>query len=170
MNRVREWKPGDVAMAPSFGVVIADPSGLWRKVSDGKELSTPWDGRDDRIPFLHVRPLVVIDPKDREQVERLAALFRMERVKGDRDAIVGGSTDAMQAALREFADLKPRIEEPAGLGAVVEDAEGALWVRVDDPVHSWVAARRSEGAYTRRTKWDQIDVVRVLSEGVAADA
>jgi hypothetical protein len=63
-------------------------------------------------------PLVVIDPEDREQVDRLVRSYHNQNLFS--------VVDDMQAALREFADPKPpKPAEPTGLGAVVEDADGS---------------------------------------------
>lgn len=115
-------------------------------------------------------PVVVIDPEDRKAVERLGDLFADERDKngGQSRLVVGGWADAMQAALREFANPKPpKPEEPAGLGAVVEDLDGRRWVR--DLQHNlspnqWLWST-DEGVASRKGYAD-IDVVKVLSEGV----
>ena len=78
--------------------------------------------------------------------------------------------DAMQRALRDFAN-SPKLEEPTGLGAVVEDDKGVRWVRagVDHDgrlTDNWRATDSDlVGCWL---KWDAIQAVRVLSEGVAA--
>ena len=102
--------------------------------------------------------VAVIDPEDAEAVKRLADAMRVA-------ATEDGQTD-LAAALRQFA--KPRPKEPTGLGAVVEDSDGWHWVRVDDPPHSWVRSLRDEAwaSHTQRSRWQHIDAVRVLSEGV----
>lgn len=113
--------------------------------------------------LAHPRHLALIDPEDREQVERLWAGWKAAgayRAKGRESEAV----DSMQAALREFANpARPKPEEPQGDGAVVEDASGHRWVRiagsaVDSP--PW----RHRG-HTARL-WDNISAVRILSEGV----
>jgi hypothetical protein len=64
-------------------------------------------GRVVTIEDDDLRPLVVIDPENREQVERLTNMFGQERANSvfhpDRPLMA----DQMQAALREFADPKP---------------------------------------------------------------
>ena len=57
----------------------------------------------------------------------------------------------------------PKPSEPTGLGAVVEDDEGDSIVRV-------LSGRQSEpwfGPDGERYEWVDINVVRVLSEGVS---
>jgi hypothetical protein len=118
---------------------------------------TPEDG--DRYPVAgDYRPVVVIDPEDREQVERLCS--------GLLDIHWYGNADAMQVALRKFANpTPPKPDEPTGLGAVVEDADGIRWVlagqRLQVPDHwrpaGWLVVlmgqhQRREGAQRRRTR------------------
>ena len=74
--------------------------------------------------------------------------------------------DLVRNALREFAnprDPKPP-EEPLGLGAVVEDADGRRWVRADDDDPEW---RRADGD-GRWRYWSQVNAVRILSDGYEA--
>lgn len=110
---------------------------------------------------------VVIDAEDREQAERLAkalveAAFKHGNLPVAHNGIHG---DTVQAALREFANPKPpRIDEPAGLGAVAEDAEGRRWVYCGPGKYPWA---RCVGGYDGDwSNWESIDAVRVLSEGV----
>jgi hypothetical protein len=167
----REWKPGDVAMVrlrkkndasidgESVHVAMRDRTESWasgttfgRRIEDG-------DVKD-------ARPLVVIDPEDREQVERLLRGYCGWKSDPDEIKNYPHYVDEMRAALREFANPKPpKPEEPTGLGAVVEDAEGDLWVRCDAEDHgSW--RRANDDALWR--DYLSIDAVRVLSEGIDA--
>lgn len=115
--------------------------------------------RMDCVRMDDARPVVVIDPEDREQVERLIMAMQQRGWTGlDDDA-----PSDMQAALRSLI-APPKPPEPQGLGAVVEDAEGEKWV--------WMSAG-AQGAYWMRVgppetwrNWSQIPAVRVLSEGV----
>lgn len=105
--------------------------------------------------------LVVIDPEDREQVERLAE--RIGHLWKSHTYV----RDVVQAALREFANpTPPKPEEPTGLGAVVETVRGELFVRdkTTTTVAHWKRARGGESG--KRHRYDNIDAVRVLSEGV----
>lgn len=122
--------------------------------------------RDFRLA-MDGRSLVVIDPEDFEQVERLAQARSDAGCAGEAWGLVPGWHDdlieRMQAALRSLI-TPPRPIEPTGLGAVVEDARGERWVR--GPLHnSWrwlkVDAPGCEN-------YAEIDVVRVLSEGVTS--
>lgn len=155
----REWKPGNVAKS-RYGVVFKTERG-WI-FDDG---SGPNGPETESYPPADLRPLVVIDPEDREQVGQLADLFD--------GAVDGGSgwTGAMQAALREFANLTPpKPEEPTGHLAVVEDVDGVRWVNWRDPRDGAVAHDRhwqsSEMDAEKWCNYSDINVVRVLSEGV----
>jgi hypothetical protein len=112
------------------------------------------------------RPVVVIDPEDREQVERLARdNYDLIHKPGAFDALSQMSQDAyvefMQAALRSLI-APPKPPEPQGLGAVVEDAEGRRWVRVNALI-PWQYEKGDT-----RVSWTAVAPapVRVLSEGV----
>lgn len=152
------FKPGDVAMAHSERVFM-DLSREWRWVETERVCL-------DQPPY-GLRPLVVIDPEDREAVERLLVAYH------DHHVAFADVTD-MQAALREYANpTPPRPDEPQGLGAVVEDEGGNRWMRHEpDPGrgnrnHAWYPAGYvSDGV---RVKWDRITAVRVLSPGVEVD-
>lgn len=149
-----EWKPGDVAVVD--GIVSV------------------------------VRPLVVIDPEDREQVERLAVAYTTVesarsgdeyRAWENRSAEARGRiVDGLAAALREFANpTPPKPEEPTGLGAVVEDADGARYVRdYERGAMPWALTKRTDtngehvDAYDSKARRSYADIaaVKVLSEGV----
>lgn len=113
------------------------------------------------------RRVAVIDPDDREQVDRLSASYDIAlRYEGTVGPTVDESAIAMQAALREFANpTPPKPEEPMGLGAVVEDADGDRWVRVNvaTGMQEWRCCD-ADGEFRR---WVGVDAVRVLSEGVS---
>jgi hypothetical protein len=99
----REWKPGDVALwIDSTGVTHRLFREGYGERGDGK---ARWFGATCGEawpePFDDLRPLVVIDSEDREQVERLTRLiFEVAHP-------FPGRVDATAAALREFADPKP---------------------------------------------------------------
>lgn len=162
------WKPGDLALGR-----IHDYEGLlvfrgeydgWDEIGEGGT-ETGWDGY-----FIEdLRRLVVIDPEDREQVERLYALMwrpeRGEVAPTSDDPIYAEDVRDLTAALREFANPTPPIEEPTGLGAVVEDADGYQWVYSGGPQPSgdrvWYSPNLNGTAL-----YSEIAAVRVLSEGV----
>lgn len=161
----REWKPGDVAM-------VTDESGTSRIAVYGAfnpRMKHHWHYDEAGIGRIlsPSRPLVVIDPESEEDVDRLAAGYvrTFSTVDPPHPETIRICARQMRAALREFADPKPpRPEEPTGLGAVVEDSHGDKWV--------WMANGSSGPHWTRvgvpvtRAKYDAIDAVRVLSEGV----
>jgi hypothetical protein len=111
------------------------------------------DGR-----FVTCRALMVIDPEDAEQVERLNDALSTSCPYGAPHEVVG-----LRAALREYANPTPRIEEPQGLGAVVEDAAGERWVR-----HPGMFDRPWFRPDEPSASWRDLPVVRVLSEGVTS--
>jgi hypothetical protein len=74
-------------------------------------------------------------------------------------------TNGLQDALREYANpTPPKPDEPMGLGAVVEDAEGVRWVRYTasaSVTHPW----RRDDPLTASQPWEFVHAVEVLSEG-----
>ena len=167
----REWKPGDVALVEAG---LRTTVGDWPRValvSHRREHANPnllefayatggFDMVGDLAEGFTARPLVVIDPEDREQVERLATEFLT--CARSLPATINAVADTMQAALREFANPRPpKPEEPTGLGAVVEDAEGNRWVLYTHPDNH---APWCDGSAS--CDYDEIAAVRVLTEGV----
>ena len=152
----RAWRAGDVAM-----VTVEDREVFCTFYDTGRERGwfhglgftdhhyVACEGEAD------ARPLVVIDPEDRDQVARL------------RDAVwphkAVNLLQNWQAALRDFADpIPPKPEEPTGLGAVVVDACGDTWVRVSlRDTEPW--QHRGE-----RRQYKVINAAKVLSEGVTS--
>lgn len=150
----RDWKPGDVAMVSTPCCGESRAIRLW---SD--KWSGPGGSHSDG-PEVTARPLVVIDPEDANAVSRLIACLLRHGYEFSRKA-------DLTAALREFATPKPpKPEEPTGLGAVVEDADGALWTRVErgeaETRNPWYPAT---DPMMQPAEYADIDAVRVLSEG-----
>lgn len=108
--------------------------------------------RSEVEDFCREQGLVLIDPDNREQVERLVAASWPH-------AAQNRMVDALQVGLRSLL-TPPKPPEPQGLGAVVEDADGVLWVR-----HQTTGGGGWYVNGVTRT-WDRISAVRVLSEGV----
>ena len=162
----REWKPGDLALVsswrgadlPAFRVRRDGCGTVWCVLQDGDTR-----GLSDTEVGVSARPLVVIDPEDREQVERLGYLY-YAGINGQR--VEGSLLDEFQRALREYANpTPPKPEEPTGLGAVVEDAVGFKWVRWQRrTTKCW--RREDDGA--TYASWADVKAVEVLSEGVQA--
>lgn len=149
--RAEDWKPGDIARCPQDDAVVM-------KAAEGSDWWHSGYSVPQSLGGLNLRRLVVIDPEDREQVERLIHLYRMQSASL-RDA------DAYANALREFAaPTPPKPDEPLGLGAVVEDAEGARWVRTawTGDGGPWESRAGRAGLYAN------IAAVKVLSEGVTS--
>lgn len=163
----REWKPGDIAIrtwegrhpqrayvAVECGINSHDAGPHWH-IEEHE-----WDpiGVEAQIANVAFRPLVVIDPEDREQVERLNDLLW---------ATVDNTTATadMQAALREFANPQPpKPAEPQGLGAVVEDRAGALWIRHPGNIPPW---HKSDALHDEKWRfYSAVDAVVVHSPGV----
>ena len=145
------FKPGDVVVHPKRGrgIVTGDHRPEYVEFSDVECEDIDYVAAD-------LRRLVVIDPDSREDVERLRDILLDSGWSPERDA------DALDDILREFANPKPpKPEEPTGLGAVVEDAEGSKWVRIESRTGWWW---RNPVGQTHR--WSDIDAVRILSEGV----
>jgi len=165
----REWKPGDVAALTIYG---SDPARGYVTLNDDRE-ALMWrvTGHSffkgvavgNSAIVTDARPLVVIDPEDREQVERLGKV--VARLWHEHPYVL----DAVQAALREFANpTPPKPEEPTGLGAVVEDADGVRWV-LNNPrgYGKWSRENAAADGLPRDYKtWRMVTAVRVLSEGV----
>ena len=102
----------------------------------------------------HGARLVVIDPEDREQAERLRqtmSLLGYER---------GDCAEDLQAVIRAMI-APPKPDEPTGLGAVVEDAVGEWWVQFTSKTGKWW--RNHQGVNRR---WSDLNAAKVLSEGV----
>lgn len=155
----REWKPGDVAMARGFGCeFLVVRTGVGVNSHWSAPMDWPNGEREDELEF---RPLVVIDPEDREAVERLLGVMK-ER---DWTGIDDEAPADMQAALREYANPNPpKPDEPQGLGAVVEDEDGERWVRSHPEPTPWTRPHLS-GTYA----YANIAAARVLSPGVEVD-
>jgi hypothetical protein len=162
----REWKPGDVAWfkGRSFNGIVFRYQPF--DTDDAEWVSAVEGGAyplDDEL-----RPLLVLDPEDREQVLRLAdyldAAFAAIDPAGFAEAPEVDdkvSVNIVRTALRSLLDPKP--EEPKGLGAVVRDHGGRHWIRAGRIKHSWY---RPHGVWA---KYVNIDVVEVLSHGVPED-
>lgn len=149
----REWQPGDVAM------VKVHVGHQETRVARG--FDNRWHGQDGIYRLAtDARPVVVIDPEDREQVTLLNELIQIQPQSDTRPLV-----DVLRDALREFANPKPpKPVEPTGLGAVVEDEDGSLHVRTSGHiVNPW----RSETDGSSRS-WSLVAAVRVLSAGVSS--
>lgn len=164
----REWKPGDVGL-----LKCTDGQERIAILTDrGPNLSPLWIAGSEhhgRLNEITVRPVVVIDPEDREQVERLEA--DMAQRAGWIHLANTQRANALQAALRSLI-APPKPEEPTGLGAVVEDAAGNYWTRIYDGEGkgtAWYCDRPRPFDPSDDHQWKHyadISAVRVLSQGV----
>jgi hypothetical protein len=110
----REFRPGDVALVRITSEyppeIAVRGGGTWagKWYVAGPRLGSQHGWHEDRIEII--RPLVVIDPEDREQVERLvSAVLTADAAHHEGRACYSTTchADRMQAALREFAAPKP---------------------------------------------------------------
>lgn len=162
----REWKPGDVAAV--VWNADAKPEILFRYLA-GDDFDMPaWMSSEDGEAYPRpdqLRPLVVIDPEDREQVERLADAMWSAGLLGTGVGIGNTASAAecrsLAAALRSLI-TPPRPDEPTGLGAVVEDEDGRFWVRHSNTPGAFPWLAEGQGV----EGWSNITAVRILSEGV----
>lgn len=151
----REWRPGDV---------VAVLNGAVEQIALVTASLVVETSADDSIPLGRIeddtmRPLVVIDPEDRDQVERLCAAMKSNGWTGiDDDA-----PSDMQTVLRSLV-APPKPDEPMGLGAVVEDEDLRHWVRTGFKF-PWAISYDDDSGENRN--YADINAVRVLSEGVA---
>lgn len=146
------WEPGTVIADEDGSVffIVQYATGVDQEAIDA-------DGGHWRVETIDgARPLVVLDLHDMSTALRGVLLTTL---RGVRHAYLDGVADSIAAQTRP--PKPPNPPEPQGLGAVVEDVDGALWVRVND-VHF-----HSEASPNNRQTYAEIDVVRVLSEGIS---
>ena len=164
--------PGDVAVVMRNGKEV-----VAMRYDTGVERGWRWQRAEgfafdhfDADPGTTPRPLVVIDPEDREQVERLARLLWPHYSKSESARLA--KADITQAALRSLV-AAPKPPEPQGLGAVVIDERGVRWVKTESAKgmrNSWQASLHpAEPDTVRCAAYADIAAVRVLSEGVTND-
>lgn len=147
------YQPGQLAM-----VTAANRRDEYRAFFDGRT----WRELDGHTYCVDapttIRPLVVLDPSD-PTVEHFVSQWRTVRPHG----VDGVAADVARMIEKQ---TRPAIEEPKGLGAVVEGRKDNKWVRTNESAgFPW----RKVGAVDRVTNWAGIDAyhpVRVLSEGV----
>lgn len=162
-----KWKPGDVAMVQAKGGPSEDLTDtyLMSRWRDGWALlSDPdWFWRDADLAATPLRRLAVIDA-EAEVSGAVIDAFKDAWLAAALDGKVGGDRvrAGLGAALRVLAPpTPPRPDEPGAWGAVVEDDTGAYWTLYAPEAGAWINYR--EG----KRSWSDIDVVRVLSEGVS---
>ena len=147
----REWKPGDVALvqvSSAHGPEVAVSSDSQWFVA-GPRLGSQHGWYHDRVTV--VRPLVVIDPEDREAVGRLVEV--LVHFEGPGPATFA---DRIQLALREFADPTPPTPEPTDATARVTDRRDNIWRLLADG--EWVCTSGPDiGEYLT---WDRLAAER----------
>jgi len=117
------------------------------------------------------RQVVSIDVDESAQIDRLckALVSAMWHAGDTASAANGVHPITVRKALRTLL-APPRPDEPQGLGAVVEDEQGARWIRVgaqtlDEAPRAW-ARHGNVGALFAWVTYADIAVTKVLSEGV----
>lgn len=160
----RQWQPGDVAvLGNDIGLVVSFHTHGCPKSHPDTGLHLHYaDGDWDHVTINH-RPLVVIDPEDSEQVQTFALALKAAALEHDSDGAY--FTHIASNALRSLI-APPKPEEPTGLGAVVEDADGDRWVHVGPGESFPVWAPADVKAGRTATSYADIAAVKVLSEGV----
>lgn len=137
--------------------------------SEFQYASTEKDGE----PCADCRPVVVIDPEDREASDALMALWRKHRESDNWSEFVPFE-DRMQLALREYANPKPEVEQPTRVGALVEatfatalnrDASRTLWSLAEDG--SWCCL--TDGRTSTSAGWPFLVDVKVIWDGVPTE-
>lgn len=167
MSSSEMWDPGTVAKVGGVVSVLRQstrsPLAYWAK-SEGPVYRHDEPG--------DVRPLLVLDPDDADQMREFADTFYTAlsgRTRRDSARDADDMRVAVVTMLPKPTPVKPA--EPTGLGAVIEDADGRLWLRVDWP-KPWCLAAPNEREKFRdvihgsHLPWDRVNAVRVLSEGV----
>lgn len=162
-----EWKSGDMGLNLTWGYrgIFVANCRQHGGVDHWHNQSGLTDPAGDRR-----RPLVVLDPEDREQMDLVAKTLveKMHRAGDVASAANGVHPATLVATFRQLANPTPRIEEPTGLGAVVEDEDGDNHVKVALGPHGWVLANamtRIDSGYGGRS-WRDLNAIRVLSPGV----
>ncbi len=147
-------------------------SGLWAKRPHGWGMrggsaAFDWLARAFSDPVAEGS--LVIDPEDREQVERLVSELRQRGIGQmlmTREQSQSGSVDEVMAehVRNALTDLvtPPKPDEPWGLGAVVATEADGDYIRVSVEISNpW---RNVQTGVQRH--WDGVAATRTLSEGV----
>ena len=160
----QEWEPGTVAM-------VTDGRGEYLALRRTPGATSYWVGNvrhatDGKV--TSVRPLLVLDPDDPDQMRELVDNFFVA-LSGRTYRNHARDIDDMRAAVVTMLPFPTPVKpaEPTGLGAVVEDAEGKTWVRGlgrDGTGVTWI--RADSPLPKGRCPWSQVNAVKVLSEGV----
>ena len=155
MDSVQNWQHGDIAIAVNY-------EGEEKVVRYRRRQWVFADGSTMPESGTQVRRLVVIDPEDREQVERLA------------QAIGAINVSRLQERLREFVTpTPPKPDEPGRWGVVeascAHSPRRLHWMRHEDD-NWWPFAPYGED--DRRPlpdDWDSLVDPVVVHDGVAGE-
>ena len=166
-----DWRPGTLItddVGERFFIVEVSENTATAWVAGASAVNP--SGNGFCLDYLKgARRLLVIDPEDREQVERLYDDYGRRSVV-DRDHGIGNMQDALRAMLAPPKPPKPA--EPMGLGAVVVDERGVRWVRVESAKglrNPWQATLHpAEPDAIRSLSYAAIDAVEVLSQGITS--
>lgn len=164
-----EWEPGDDTAAPVVidwnGTALATMLRVLKEHYEPGYRSVMSAIRRANAPS----PLVVIDPEDREAVERLLRELHAQRLADPTGTVFGHTVESAQAALREFANpTPPRPDEPQGDGALIEchyDGKDGRAVRLGGSWTFYGDALRDHSPH-----WDDFAAVRVLSPGLVVES
>lgn len=185
----REWRAGDVVTATVNGRPNVRLVAGWSKFNPQLrwcELSPRWaDGDDDECWFMPFqvtdhRPLLVIDPRDRDQLEAVitalgkASLACMDGLSCQSLTCVADMVrDALLSLIPPALVPAPKVDEPAGRYAVVLDRAGEEWIR--DGLERdgccagtwWNVDRALQASPDMwRADWADVDAVEVLFAGL----
>ncbi len=122
-----------------------------------------------------LRHLVILDPEDSEQMERLSRAAMEVRDSGDLpDEPMTKGALLIRATLRSLLE-PPKLAEPTGRYAVVVDANGDEWVRDglqkdNASIGAWWSSTRAQASSPDpwRADWDELNIAVVLTGGVFA--
>ena len=158
-----DWKPGDMAMAECLGMRVVGivDTDLRFYTTDPRVVGVS----SSAFCLDSLRPLLVIDPEDREQVRSLLETYGRQFT--DWTPELDSNVTRLQQALRAMLapPTPPKPEEPLGLGAVVE-YDGSRWVGLGR--NRWLEVPADERIAARSLHWDDFYAdVEILSQGVS---
>lgn len=166
----QKWEPGTVALVDWEGESVVRILSKYGHTF-GSDRSAWWgpEGylRCEAEAIKGIRPLLVLDPDNPDQMRELAKTFGGKRWPGQLGVVSDSTYEALTAAVRAMLPKPTPVKpaEPTGLGAVVEDGDGDFWVYggmrsiLDGETRIWLHAEKKD-------TYAKINAVKVLSEGV----